>query len=96
MQLSYGTIVVLSVAGSLITEGVKRALNRWPQTHDFIPLILSAVLGCGAAAVAVFYGRFWLDGLMEGLIVAAGSVLGWSVVAKTIKGAQEMLAIFGK
>jgi hypothetical protein len=95
MQLSYQSIVVLSVAGALITEGVKKALSRWDAWHDFIPLILSALLGAGAAAVAFLYGRFWLDGLMEGLIVAAGSVLGWSVVAKTIAGVKEILAALG-
>jgi len=97
MQLDPKFLILGALVASLFTEVIKIATKRWKIVHDFIPISLLFLIPGFWSLVAWLYARYWVDGMMEGLVVAAIAVLGWSVVVKTITGAREVIAaLFGQ
>jgi len=74
--------VPIAVGLALLVQAIKDAVPE--QYHRFIPLALLFVGPAVGVGLSLVMGNTWQDGIIQGVIGAAGSVYGYEFVKNVI------------
>ena len=84
METSLVVTPAIAVAMALLVQAVKQAVPD--QFHRFIPLALLFLGPAVGVGLALTLGNTWQQGVVEGIIAAAGAVFGFEFVSNLRAG----------
>ena len=84
METSLVVTPAIAVAMALLVQAVKQAVPD--QFHRFIPLALLFLGPAVGVGLALVLGNTWQQGVVEGIIAAAGAVFGFEFVSNLRAG----------
>lgn len=84
METSLVVTPAIAVAMALLVQAVKQAVPD--QFHRYIPLALLFLGPAVGVGLALVLGNTWQQGVVEGIIAAAGAVFGYEFVSNLRAG----------